>query len=243
VTHATLTSEQVAFCQQAGNLCLPAITTPKEVAELRDIYDRLFAMQAGQFQGNHCVLSGTDESGPTVVLPQILNSSKYASELAHAVFRASTSAITKQLSGPAKFGGDHAIREVPHSQGPTLWHQDEAYWEPNLGYSDLNICISLQAATLENGCLQFVPGSHRQEVLPHPTIGNDPRVIRLEVDNPEAHAADGVACPIPAGGAPLVLAGTTIDQVARTPRGRESLGAGRRQRISTIGFAGSQVAI
>ena len=42
------------------------------------------------------------------------------------------------------------------------------------------IWIPLQAATLENGCMQFVPGTHRQEVLPHHLIGNDPRIIALE---------------------------------------------------------------
>ena len=49
--------------------------------------------------------------------------------------------------------------------------------------------------------MQFVPGTHRQEVLPHHPIGNDPRIIGLEVDEPQKLAAGAVACPIPAGGA------------------------------------------
>jgi ectoine hydroxylase-related dioxygenase (phytanoyl-CoA dioxygenase family) len=198
----TLTPEQIAFFRLEGYLSLTAITAPAEVSGLRDIYDRLFATQAGRAEGDHLDLSGTDEDGAKVVLPQILNPSKYAPELAGTAFRANAEAIAKQLLGPeAEFRGDHAIRKAPHTEAPTPWHQDEAYWDPNLEYSELSIWVPLQEATLENGCMQFVPGTHRQEVLPHHPIGNDPRVIGLEVDDPAARAAGSAACPIPAGGA------------------------------------------
>jgi ectoine hydroxylase-related dioxygenase (phytanoyl-CoA dioxygenase family) len=198
----TLTPEQIDFFRRQGYLSLRAITTPEEVAGLRDVYDRLFATQAGRAQGDHLDLNGTDEDGVEAVLPQILNPSKYAPELTHTTFRANAEAIAKQLLGPeAEYRGDHAIRKAPHSEAATPWHQDEAYWDPSLDYSELSIWIPLQEATLENGCMQFVPGTHRQEVLPHHPIGNDPRVIGLEVDDPEARAAGGAACPIPAGGA------------------------------------------
>ena len=62
----------------------------------------------------------------------------------------------------------------------------------------VNVWTPLVPARVENGCMQFVPGSHQQDVLPHHPIGNDPRVIGLEVDEPEAYAARAAACPIPA---------------------------------------------
>src|SRR6185436_14247207 len=40
-----------------------------------------------------------------------------------------------------------------------------------------------------------------QDVLPHHSIGHDPRVVGLEVDSAEALAPKAAACPIPAGGA------------------------------------------
>jgi len=70
-----------------------------------------------------------------------------------------------------------------------------------LSPEQVEFLIPLRAATLENGCMQFVPGTHRQEVLPHYLFGNDPRIIGLEVDSPERLTAGAVACPIPAGGA------------------------------------------
>lgn len=200
----TLTSEQIEFFQQEGYLTLPAITTPEEVESLCEIYDYLFSSKAGRKEGDHLDLSSTDEDDQEAVLPQILKPSKYAPELADTLFRANAEAIARQLLGTeARFGGDHAIRKPAGSGVETPWHQDEAYWDPDVEYQSLSIWIPLQEATLENGCMQFVPRSHTQEVLPHHSIGHDPRIIGLEVDDVEKLTARAVACPIPAGGATL----------------------------------------
>jgi ectoine hydroxylase-related dioxygenase (phytanoyl-CoA dioxygenase family) len=200
----TLTDDQIAFYRSQGYLQVPAITTAEEVAALCDLYDRLFATKAGRDAGDHLDLSSPDEDGQAAVLPQILNPSKYAPELAATLFRANAEAIARQLLGPeADFRGDHAIRKAPFSQAETPWHQDEAYWEPDLEYEELSIWIPLQPATVDNGCMQFVPGSHAQDVLPHHPIGNDPRVVGLEVDDAGQRVSGVVACPLPAGGATL----------------------------------------
>ena len=46
--------------------------------------------------------------------------------------------------------------------------------------------------------MQFVPRSHRQEILPHHCINHDPRIHGLEVD--EADVSQAVACPLLPGG-------------------------------------------
>ncbi len=94
--------------------------------------------------------------------------------------------------------GDHAIFKPAHIGAPTPWHQDEAYWNAMMEYNSFSMWIPLQPATLENGCMQFVPRSHRQEILPHHCINNDPRIHGLEVD--EADVSQAVACPLPPGG-------------------------------------------
>src|SRR5579885_2360414 len=68
----------------------------------------------------------------------------------------------------------------------------------------LSIWIPLQEATIENGCMQFVPGSHLRQVISHHTINNDPRIHGLEVDTVDSvDTSTAVACPIPAGGATI----------------------------------------
>jgi ectoine hydroxylase-related dioxygenase (phytanoyl-CoA dioxygenase family) len=199
-----LTHEQIDFFHRDGYLVIPAITTPEEVQSLCQLYDHLFSSKAGRDRGDHLDLSSIDDGSEAETLPQILNPAKYAPELADTLFRANAEAIAAQLLGPeTRFTGDHAIRKPPHSGAETPWHQDEAYWAEDLEYNALSIWIPLQEATLENGCMQFVPGSHNQEILPHHSIGHDPRIIGLEVDNVEALTARAVACPIPAGGATI----------------------------------------
>ncbi len=198
----TLSAEQIAFFHREGYLTIPAITTPEEIERLRVIYDRLFDMKAGREEGNQLDLAGTDEDDKPATLPQILNPAKYAPELAEALYRANAHAIATQLLGPGTaYTGEHAIFKPPKISPETPWHQDEAYWDPGLEYNSLSIWMPLQEATLDNGCMQFVPGSHKLEILPHHNIGHDPRIHGLEVDS--ADTSQAVACPIPAGGATI----------------------------------------
>jgi ectoine hydroxylase-related dioxygenase (phytanoyl-CoA dioxygenase family) len=200
-----LTQDQIDFYHHEGFLQLDAITTPEEVAWLRGIYDSLFAAQAGREAGDQFDLAGTDQEGQAAALPQILNPKKYAPELSEGLFRVNALAIARQLLGDeVDMRGEHAIFKPARTGAETPWHQDEAYWDPNLEYESLSIWIPLQEATVENGCMQFVPGSHLRQVISHHTIANDPRIHGLEVDQADTiDTSTAVACPIPAGGATI----------------------------------------
>src|SRR5436190_9702871 len=95
-----LTQDQIDFYHREGYLALDAITTPEEVAWMREIYDRLFASRAGREAGDQFDLGGSDEDGKTAVLPQILQPSKYAPELKEGLFRVNALHVAKQLLGP-----------------------------------------------------------------------------------------------------------------------------------------------
>ena len=194
--------EQISFFHREGYLALSRITTDEEISRIRQIYDELFARRAGREEGNQFDLAGTDEDGSQESLPQILSPSKYAPELADTLYHRNALAITRQLLGEgATFKGDHAIFKPAQYGAATPWHQDEAYWDPALEYCDVSIWMPLQSATPENGCMYFIPGSHKHEVMPHHPINNDPRIHGLEVD--EVDDARAVACPLPAGGATI----------------------------------------
>jgi ectoine hydroxylase-related dioxygenase (phytanoyl-CoA dioxygenase family) len=195
----SLTDEQIAFFHREGYLALDALVPPEELERMVGVYDRIFAERAGREEGNQFDLAGTDEDDAQAALPQILNPFKYAPELKEGQYRANALHIVQQLLGDdANFQGEHAIFKPARYGAATPWHQDEAYWNPNLNYHSVSVWIPLQPATLENGCMQFIPRSHLLEVQPHHTIGNDPRIHGLEIDELDASAA--VACPLPAGG-------------------------------------------
>ena len=202
----TVTADQIAFFHENGFLALGPVTDAAELAWMREVYDRIFDARAGRESGDQFDLGGADEDGVEARLPQILNPAKYAPELNDARLLPRVLHIVRQLIGPEANGGvAHAILKPAGVGAATPWHQDEAYWDPTRQYTSLSVWLPLQEATLENGCLWFMPGSHRWEVLPHRSIGGDPRIHGLELLDAEAHTVGAVACPLPPGGVTIHL--------------------------------------
>lgn len=48
----------------------------------------------------------------------------------------------------------------------TPWHQDNGLWRDG-ETEPFNFWIPLEPATRENGCMQFIPGSHKTEIVEH----------------------------------------------------------------------------
>jgi hypothetical protein len=175
---------------------------------MRAAYDRIFAERAGRDEGNQFDLGGTDEEGKEAALPQILNPAKYAPELLEGKYLKNALSIARQLLGPEASGGvAHAIFKPAGNGAETPWHQDEAYWDAGKSYCSLSMWMPLQEATVENGCLWFVPGSHRYDILTHRSIGGDPRIHGLELAVPNAAeiTASAVACPLKPGAVTIHL--------------------------------------
>jgi ectoine hydroxylase-related dioxygenase (phytanoyl-CoA dioxygenase family) len=197
-----LNEEQIAFYLENGYLSVDRVATDQEVNEIRAIYDRMFARRTGRDVGDHYDLAGADEEGKEPLLVQILQPSKYFPELKEAALYRNVVELIRQLLGPdARFFGDHAINKPPRLGAQTPWHQDEAYWDPGRDHRAISVWIPLQPATILNGCMHFIPGSQRLDVLDHQPIGNDPRVHGLEVVPGIFDFSGAVACELPSGGA------------------------------------------
>ena len=54
----------------------------------------------------------------------------------------------------------------PHSTGHVTWHQDLTYWGLDRP-EEVTAWIALTPVTEANGCMRFVPGSHRQGIVEH----------------------------------------------------------------------------
>lgn len=217
-----LAPHELGFFAHNGFLAIAAITSRKEVEELRAIYDRLFSERIGWEDGNQFDLA-TDEKGGMATLPQLLNPSRYVPELGETRFVHNATAIARQVLGEDFEEGyrDQMIFKPAVHGSATPWHQDQAYHAPEYRYRTINFWMPLDDASVESGCMQFVPGSHRLDVLPHRSIGGNPAVHGLEIENAEAYVPYAVACPIPAGGCTLHAAYTlhyTGPNVSQRPR-------------------------
>lgn len=198
-----LTEEQKADFQQEGFLRLPSICTPDEVARLLQILERLFAERAGFEEGaQYDLVAGRQSADAPAKLPQLLYPVNYAPELRDTAFRENALRLARQLLGAdARPAFEHAVLKPAHHGAETPWHQDEAHrFDPAYDYEQLSIWMPLQEATPENGCMRYIPGTNRGELLPHRSPHNDPTVYALETDPNAFDVRQAVACPLPAGG-------------------------------------------
>ncbi len=86
-----------------------------------------------------------------------------------------------------------------HTDKIVSWHQDLTYW--GLGETDEEVTawLALSEVSRESGCMRFIPGSHRQPILPHrDTFAANNLLSRgqeLAVDVDEDEAVDVVLRP------------------------------------------------
>lgn len=80
-----------------------------------------------------------------------------------------------QLLGdvPVRFWHDQLFYKPAKKGGVVAWHQDYSYWTRTKPVAHLTCWCGLDDSTEENGCLQYVPGSHRWGLLDKPELAGD----------------------------------------------------------------------
>ena len=69
-------------------------------------------------------------------------------------------------------------RRPAHHGGVVAWHQDYSYWTRTQPLAHLTCWIGLDDSTRENGCLNYIPGSHKWPDLPKPVLAGEMDGIR-----------------------------------------------------------------
>jgi ectoine hydroxylase-related dioxygenase (phytanoyl-CoA dioxygenase family) len=82
------------------------------------------------------------------------------------------------LNGPVRFWHDQLFCKPAKHGGVVAWHQDYSYWTRSQPMAHLTCWIGLDDATRDNGCLQYVPGSHRWPLLPVTGLAGDMHAIQ-----------------------------------------------------------------
>ena len=197
-----LTEEEVAHMKDLGYLAIEEVSSKQEVGEIRKVLEALFDTKAGFKEGALFNFAGAEDDPNAPNIPQIVGVHNYAANLRKTGFYKMASAMAVQILGPeARFHIDHTLCKPPVDGAATPWHQDEAFKDPKFDYSEISFWLPLQPVNETNGCMQFVPGSHRNGILNHRSPNDDPRVHALECT--EINPTDAISCPLPAGGCTL----------------------------------------
>src|SRR5450631_1389519 len=89
-----------------------------------------------------------------------------------------TMAVSQILGNKAvRFWHDQLFCKRAHHGGVVAWHQDYSYWTRTQPLAHLTCWIGLDDSTRENGCLQYIPGSHRWPDLPITGLAGDMEAI------------------------------------------------------------------
>lgn len=109
-------------------------------------------------------------------------------------------AIAARLEGrPMRVWHDQALFKRPGlGANATPWHQDAVYWPHVDRWRQTTIWIALEDATLDNGCMSFLPGSHALGPL-EPVPLEDPTDLFAQA--PGLRGAAPAARPLRAGSA------------------------------------------
>jgi ectoine hydroxylase-related dioxygenase (phytanoyl-CoA dioxygenase family) len=97
-------------------------------------------------------------------------------------------AAEKLLRGPVRFWHDQLFVKPAFDGGIVAWHQDYSYWTRTTPMAHLTCWIGLDDSTIENGCVNYVPGSHRWPLLPRTDLAGDMEAI-IDVLTDEQRAA------------------------------------------------------
>ena len=103
--------------------------------------------------------------------------------------------MVAQVIGPDIILWNSSFFAKPAVNGKkTPWHQDGEYW-PLRPLATCTVWLAIDEATVENGCLNFMPGSHkRKELRPHRT-NKDPN-FTLHQELLESEYDDEKAVPL-----------------------------------------------
>ncbi|MCL6502868.1 MAG: phytanoyl-CoA dioxygenase family protein [Pirellulales bacterium] len=126
------------------------------------------------------------------------------------------------LEGPVRFWHDQLFCKPARHGGVVAWHQDFSYWTRTQPMAHLTCWIGLDDSTRENGCLHYIPGSHRWDLLPITGLAGDMDAIRKVLSPAQWDAFRPVAIELRCGEAafhhPLLVHGSYENRTDRPRR-------------------------
>lgn len=183
-----LTDNQVKSFEESGYLAGVRLLSEKQVealrAELADLIDP-------QYPGNDLFYeyNSNESADPSTVLFHALGAWRIKPGFHDVLWNpAFLIAASQLLGGSVRFWHDQLFCKPAKHGGVVAWHQDYSYWTRTEPMAHLTCWIALDDASRDNGCLWYVPGSHRWNLLPRTGLAGDMNEI-MTVLTPEQKAA------------------------------------------------------
>ena len=218
-----LSEEQVAFFHANGYLAGVRVLTEEQIEVLRaDLAQLIDPGHPGhqlfyEFHSN-------ESAQPSTVLFHALGAWRITPGFHDLLWNPAFLVPASQLLGGAiRFWHDQLFCKPAHHGGVVAWHQDYSYWTRTQPMAHLSCWIGLDDSTRENGCVHYVPGSHRWNLLPITGLANDMRAIETVLSEEQGQQFRPIPIELKAGESsfhhPLMVHGSHENRSDRPRRG------------------------
>ncbi|MBD0324780.1 MAG: phytanoyl-CoA dioxygenase family protein [Pyrinomonadaceae bacterium] len=217
-----LTNEQVEFYREHGYVAGVRLLTDEQVEVLREELTQLTGARhpaRALFYEYH----SNESTDPSKILFHALGAWRVTPGFHDLLWNpAFTVPAAQLLDGPVRFWHDQLFCKPAHHGGCVAWHQDYSYWTRTQPLAHLSCWIGLDAATRENGCVHYVPGSHRWNLLPITGLADDMNAIKAVLSEEQKNQFKPIAIELKKGEAafhhPLMIHGSYENRSERPRR-------------------------
>ena len=217
-----LTSAQIDFYKTNGYLTGIRMLEDDQIQALRTELAEL--MDPGH-PGHHLFYEyhSNESTDPNKVLFHALGAWRIAPGFHDLLWHPAFVVPASQLLGAAvRFWHDQIFSKPAEHGGVVAWHQDYSYWTRTQPMAHLSCWIGLDDSTRENGCVHYVPGSHRWNLLPVTGLADDMDAIQSVLSDEQKREFQPVAIELKQGEAsfhhPLMVHGSFENRTSRPRR-------------------------
>lgn len=217
-----LTREQVDFFQENGYCSGIRILDDHQVAQLRT---ELADLTDPAYPGNPLFheYHSNESKNPDTILFHALGAWRIKPAFHDILWNpAFVTPASQLLDGAVRFWHDQLFSKPAGHGGVVAWHQDYSYWTRTQPMQHLTCWIALDDSTRDNGCLQYIPGSHRWPLLPITGLAGNMDEIQTVLSDEQKRQFQPVAIELKAGEAtfhhPLMVHGSYENRSDRTRR-------------------------
>ncbi|MBZ0294595.1 MAG: phytanoyl-CoA dioxygenase family protein [Anaerolineae bacterium] len=191
-----LTQQQIDSYRDNGFVVIENFLTPEELAEWRQSVDEAVAQRDDRKLADGSMRSG--DSYYDKVFVQRINLWQDHEGMRKLMLDPRLGKMAADLAGVdgIRIWHDQALIKKPWAN-PTGWHLDNPYWSFS-SRNAISIWVALDDATLENGCLYFIPGTHKTATW-EINVGIGQNIGDLFVQYPEWGKMNSVPAPMKAG--------------------------------------------
>ena len=169
-----LSDEQVEQFNRDGFLAGIKLLDPEQINRIRT---ELAEVADPKHPGHELFYEfhSNESTDPSTILFHALGAWRITEGLHDVLWNPAFLVPASQLLGnvPVRFWHDQIFWKPPKQGGVVAWHQDYSYWTRTKPIAHLTCWCGLDDATQENGCLQYIPGSHKWGLLPKPVIAGE----------------------------------------------------------------------